>query len=259
MLIATVAFIADRRLTSHDVDLWISPILRGWWEGGQILSNDPPVGIDGRRAAATVHLPEPPRRSLSLRRTLPLTKALLEEAARSGFSGPEVEVVGRVPGSEPACACRAPSAFVIFTHACTNAPPVLCADCGATVPLYRLPPLPDAEEHNGQYADLLGWQRGFRRMDAMWLESGLGERFAHAQLSRPRSPLNREGQTARAALEERTGRRVLYYQWQGSIGDDDLPADRPCPSCGGRWRCRPNREAFGVYGYKCERCRLVSM
>lgn len=262
MLLATLTFQAESRLDEPTIGLWVWPVLRGLWEGGQILRRDVAVAIRDKSAVACVELPE--RYSLSRRHMLPFTRAAIQELAQAGISNPKAAIVGRTADGVQACRCKRSPAYVMFTHAYSTAAPVRCGRCFGTVPLYRLPHWPEHVKHGGEgepfvmaYTDILRWQRDFRRADRMWFDSGFGESFAHRQLSRPDSSLNQNGMSVRESLEDRTGRRTYYFQWDSCREGGEKDERRPCPSCGRRWRVR--QEVAGMFGHKCERCRIVSM
>jgi predicted nucleic acid-binding Zn ribbon protein len=273
MYVARITFRGKSVMSDRVVYDAVYPVLRRWWESGQINCDRQEVARSGRTAVVMVRVPE--RSSLSPRRHLPATKACLERLGLTKIAPPRIEIVGRAAQSTPfgsasaderTDTCREPSAYVLYADATREASPVLCADCFRPVPLYRLPPsnahaLPTDEflgmPVNRQYQDILLWQRDFRRLNSMWFDSGIGERFAHRTLSDPKSRLNVDGLLTRSAIEDATGRRVYYALWQRGIRGDFLPEDRRCPICQGRWRRRAR--AISPFQFRCDRCRIVSL
>lgn len=253
-------------------DAWIDDairgVLHGWGMGGQI-GHARYECVRGKRGELRLFVDMPERNSLSKRFALPRTREMLAALPEAGIEGPEVTILGRVERERAADRCREPSAYVLFTHAYTTACAVRCADCFAPVPLYRLPPIkaspapPDEPQwvedllHNFvAYEDIVNWTRSFRRLESMWFDTKVGEKFAWSQLSRLGSELNKEGLEARKDLEERVGRKVYYFVWARKI-DGDGNSSKLCPSCGGKWRRRG--DVFTKFGRRCDKCRLVGM
>lgn len=272
MYLAEVIFRSSpvRPLFTEDawIDEAIKGVLHGWGMGGQIGHRRYEC-VQGKRGELRLFVDMPERNSLSERFTLPRTQEMLAALPEAGIEGPHVTILGRIKDEWPADRCYEPSAYVVFAHAYTNVSAVRCADCFAPVSLYRLPrgkglqPSADATasvrdrsyNYDG-YHEILSWSKDFRRMDKMWFDSGLGEKFAWNQLSRLGSDLNKDGMEARESLEHRVGRKVYYFLWAGKI-DGGGGSSKLCPSCGGKWHRRG--KVFTKFRHRCDKCRLVGM
>ena len=120
------------------------------------------------------------------------------------------------------------------------------------MPVYRLPRIESADSRRA----LLRWQDAYRKLDALWIGSGVAEQYAYKQLSDVRSPLSREGREIAKQLEARTGVRVYYYLMKHYGVSDDRDRQRRCPSCKGRWLLA--EPLHGMLDFQCEQCRLMS-
>ncbi len=255
MLLAHLTFRSKSRLSDHTIDV-VDRMHRAWWEGGQVLGPFNSLVIRAKTVQTVVCIPE--RSALSPRHALSLTKNHLRELAKIKVHI-ETNVIGPVAGELAADSCHRPGPLLIFSTAYTDSPPVRCGRCFAPVPLYRLPPQPvKAPFFNTEYDDLLTWQRDFNAMDNLWFDSSFSEKHAFRQLSNPKSELNQDGLSLRESLEDRTGRKVYYFLFAHcDIKGGNLPPDRPCPICGGKWLQK--REVFTRFTHKCEKCRIVTM
>ena len=137
---------------------------------------------------------------------------------------------------------------MLFTTFLDDAPPVRCGDCGRPVPLYRIPRLPDEEEHS----DIRRWAGAYQAYDTLYMLSGSGERASYLHMSRLDSALTREGRQICAAMAERTGKPWYYY-----LHRDYSPQRQTCPGCGGPWALE--EPLHGLYDYRCDRCCLLSV
>jgi predicted nucleic acid-binding Zn ribbon protein len=161
-------------------------------------------------------------------------------------------------GSEVKWTCIGPNCNVSHSCHCDNSDyyilkgnmkdtvsPVLCGNCGKSVPLYRLPRNYQREE----YYDILEWQRAYNDLHDLF-KQGLDERYAYEMLNKANSSLNVEGRRIAKALNEKTGVRVYYHMFKfyGKNKDE-------CPICGEDWK--NNDDEYNV-NYICHRCRLVS-
>jgi predicted nucleic acid-binding Zn ribbon protein len=131
--------------------------------------------------------------------------------------------------------------------------PVCRGDGKRPVPLYRLPVSDLVKD------DLYGWQRSYRNLDDVWMNSGPLEMPAYRQLADPRSDLSEEGRKLCLEIETATGIPTFYYlmrYWRHSKGE----SERLCPGCGRGWKTSAPKIGgqFHQFDFRCEACRLVS-
>ncbi len=145
------------------------------------------------------------------------------------------------------CACSQPELYILRTSSSDRGLPVDCGCCGSAVPLYRLSHIKGEEDHYR----LLGWQKTSSALDRLWMESGVGERFAYRQLARPRSDffnLTRElAADLEAASKVSTYSFLLHYHKKWG---------KRCPLCSRKWRWEDSPDE--LFAFKCDHCRLVS-
>ncbi|RYD20625.1 MAG: nucleic acid-binding protein [Verrucomicrobiaceae bacterium] len=146
----------------------------------------------------------------------------------------------------------APSLY-LFTNFIDWYSPVCRGDGKRPVPLFALPVTDRIKE------GLYGWQREYRALDRIWMESGSLEKQAYRQLAGPLSDLSEEGRRLCREVEDATGVPTFYYlmrYWARSVGEED----RPCPGCGKAWRRPGDRtgKGFHDFDFSCDPCRLVS-
>ena len=142
----------------------------------------------------------------------------------------------------------------LFTNAFDRFSPVCRGDGKAPIPVCLLPLAFEYQEQ------LYFWQRTYRHLDHIWLDSGALEIAAYRQLADPESEVSRNGRDLCKEIEAATGVPTYYYlmrYWGRPNGEDQ----RRCPGCGGAWRAECPQESpgrFWQFDFKCERCRLVS-
>lgn len=224
-------------------------VLACWYKNGQILDRNWPTAESARHVDTYVSVPE--RGSLRPAHNNLYAKEALAKLQADGYGLPIVTVLGPDPTVDPVCSCKGSSAFVLFTHFLSISPPVRCLDCFRPVPLYRLP-YPHDEEHFG----LLHWAADYRACDTLQMDCTTGERFGEGQLYRHDSSLSREGRDLAKRLETLVGKPVYYWLLKVRGRSREVELARKCPSCGGKWRLK--RRLFGVFNFRCKRCRLLS-
>ncbi len=143
------------------------------------------------------------------------------------------------------CECKKSDYYILKGNMKDTVSPVLCGNCGNSVPLYRLPRNYSREE----YYDILEWQRAYNDLNDLF-KQGLDERYAYEMLNKANSSLNVEGRRIAKALNEKTGVPVYYhmFKYYGKNKNE-------CPICGEEWK--NNDEEYNV-DYICHRCRLVA-
>lgn len=122
--------------------------------------------------------------------------------------------------------------------------PVICGDCGKSVPLYRLPKIMGQEE----YFQELNLQRDYKNVDNLYV-SCLSDRFTYRQMSNPNSQLSKKGRKICHEFEKSTNKPFYYY-----LANLKKNLNR-CPICGEEWQNSNNSKTVD---FKCEKCRLVT-
>lgn len=153
------------------------------------------------------------------------------------------EVEGENLGCNKTCQCENSSCYMLYSDFCLQESPIICWDCGKSVPLYRLPFISNEKEHY----QIVSWQQAYNSVDQLWMNS-LADRFTYHQLTNPESQLAREGREICSDLEKVLHKPVYYYLFH-----EHKPLGN-CPNCGKPWKPSGHKE---VVGYKCEDCRLA--
>jgi predicted nucleic acid-binding Zn ribbon protein len=154
------------------------------------------------------------------------------------------EPIGKNMNQDKSCDCKEPSWYMLYTDWTLSESPVVCGDCGKTVPLYRLPHIMNSDEHYG----VLGWQGAYKSTDALWIYC-LSDRFTFRQMHDPQSQLSKCGMDICKAFEEKLGKPFFYYLYNNNR------TNKTCPVCGGNWKIHGEKT---FVDYKCEKCRLVA-
>lgn len=186
--------------------------------------------------------------------TLPEDDAL-DEQYRSGYVQSDhqkvaerfelsMEPVGRNMNQGSACGCEDPSWYMLYTDHTLTESPVVCGDCGKTVPLYKLPYILGEAEH----FSVLSWQRAYRSVDALFMH-GLSDRFTLRQMRHPQSRLSLEGRDICRAFEQAVGKPFYYYLFHYER------TRKVCPVCAADWWVEEEKT---FVDYRCEDCRLVA-
>lgn len=129
--------------------------------------------------------------------------------------------------------------------------PVRTLPEGEAVRVYTLPLRPL------ELDDLVQWGRRADLFDDLWLDSGVLELAAYAELASPKSYLSVGGRELAEAVEKRTGKPTYYWLMRAYTADAEGEATRPCPGCGRPLESSP----FGGDDYmslRCEACRLLT-
>ena len=155
-----------------------------------------------------------------------------------------VEIIGENLNYDKSCSCEKHSWFMLYTDWMETDSPVICGDCGKSVPLYKLPHLFNENEHHG----ILGWKEAYSEIDSLWLYC-LSDRFTYRQLNKLNSQLSKIGLDICKELEKATGTPTYYYVFQVNKSKD------VCPICGSEWKLTGEKTFID---YKCDKCRLVA-
>lgn len=153
--------------------------------------------------------------------------------------------VGKNLNVGESCECAKSSYYILKGDMKDTVSPVICGNCGRSVPLYILPRNYSREE----YYDILEWQRAYNDLTDLF-KQGLDERYAYDMLHKANSSLNVEGRRIAKALNEKTGTPVYYhmFKYYGKNKEE-------CPICGESWQ---NNDSEYNVEYICHRCKLVS-
>ena len=161
-----------------------------------------------------------------------------------------LEIIGENLNYDQSCACQKSSWYMLYTDYAESDSPVVCGDCGKTVPLYKLPHLFNENEHHG----VLGWKEAYSEIDGLWLYC-LSDRFTYRQLNKLDSQLSKIGLDICKELEKATNIPTYYYLFHSNGLSGKIKTPAVCPSCGANWKLTGEKTFIG---YKCDKCRLVA-
>ena len=155
-----------------------------------------------------------------------------------------IDTIGKNLNCDKGCACKKSSWYMLYTDWTAIDSPLVCGDCGQSVPLYKIPHLFNEDEHHG----ILGWKEAYSEIDGLWLYC-LSDRFTYRQLNKFDSQLSKIGRNICRELEKATGVPAYYYVFQYN------KSKLLCPVCGADWKYRGEKTFID---YKCDQCRLVA-
>jgi len=225
----------------------IDRLLGTWRMNGQVCGNEWPIAPEADGYSVSVLTPEPG--SLDPRWNRRYVTEALARIADIGLTL-HVEAKGEDPMSARACACPAPSAFVLFTTFLSLESSVRCLDCDRPVALHRFEPASGDEHH-----DLIGWQSDYQSCDRLQMNCTVLERAATREISAIDSALTRRGRALCDSLGTSLRRPFYYYLYRSGGRSQRAEAQRPCPGCGGDWK---RAERLHLFDFQCDRCRLLS-
>ena len=219
-------------------------------QNGQVIDDHTPLARARGGYVVTVSVPE--STALADRVGNKWVRKRLRELGHVGVERPKVKHLGADPESRAPCRCRTRPFLILFTTFLNAEPPLRCGACFGPIPLYKIP----ATNEAGNHQDVLWWQETYQAMDWLFIGTGPGEKFAHHQLSRPDSPLSKDGRELARALEKSVRLPVYYYLYKHFGRSDEAERKRKCPSCRKNWlRKEPLHRNFD---FQCRRCRLLS-
>jgi predicted nucleic acid-binding Zn ribbon protein len=162
----------------------------------------------------------------------------------------KIKYLGHVE-DEPssACGCKNHAYFVLYHHG--NFSPISCGSCQKFVPLFKLPKLFDT-----RVWDILAWENTYKAIKILDLNCGTGERWAIKQQCDFDSGLSKQGLDLAKKITEASGILTYYFLANFKKIPKQKDINRPCPSCGGGWHLE--KEIFGYFRYKCDKCLLMS-
>ena len=156
-----------------------------------------------------------------------------------------VENIGENLDTMNSCLCEeGPLWYMLYSDWTDEESPVVCGNCGRSVPLYKLPHILMEDEHHG----VLGWKQAYRDVDGLYIYC-LSDRFTYRQMHDVNSRLSKDGRDICKAFEDATGIPFYYYLFHHK----KTPVT--CPVCGKGWKLTGDKTFID---YKCEKCRLVA-
>ena len=151
--------------------------------------------------------------------------------------------LGEAVTCEDSCACAAPSWYMMYSDLSTEESPVVCGDCGKSVPLYKLPAILDKE---GQ-SNFLNWQDQFKSLQKLDAYNYAPD-YTTAEIYNPASRVNKMGRALCRALEKAKSVPVFYHL------EMKKDAGNVCPLCGREWSRTANGD---ISGKLCTFCRIA--
>lgn len=122
------------------------------------------------------------------------------------------------------------------------------------IPLYRIP----YTHHDGEcYNDINFWENNYERIEGLWFNGVVGERWAQNQLQNHDSDLSKQRIDCCKKIEEVTQIPTYYFLFNYRAWGQKKDKERKCPSCGNDWLL--DGSTFNdFYAFKCDECRLIS-
>jgi len=122
------------------------------------------------------------------------------------------------------------------------------------IPLYKIP----YTNHDGiSYDNINFWENNYTRIEGLWYNGSISERWMQRQLQHHKSTLNQQGIECCQKIEAVTGIPSYYFLFSYRAWGQKKERARTCPNCGGDWLIEGS--TFNdFYAFKCDNCRLVS-
>ncbi|MFZ5985721.1 MAG: DUF2310 family Zn-ribbon-containing protein [Bacillota bacterium] len=213
-------------------------------KNGQILMND--CNTIFQEDKFITYLLAPEQDSLDLRNSNKYVNDFYAKLLTLCTQEPTIQLLGKSSDYEDTCNCKTPSWYMLYSDYTTNESPVVCGDCGKSVPLYRLPKILGEDE----YYTVLGWQKAYNACDRLFLE-GIAERAAYQRLSKHTSDLSKMGREICTAFENAAEKPFYYYLFRYYSSHKTV-----CPICRDNWLLNESDRSF--IDYRCNTCRLVA-
>ncbi len=231
-------YVVDQQIRS--IQLWLASLRFN----GQVLGVQ--HVISQQDDIFSIFLSTPEEDSLAIDNGSEYVAKCTKDMKGIGLTDPVLVKVRNDSIGEKYCLCEHNPFFIISTDCFSIASPVLCGRCFKPYPLYKLPQLDQAG-----FEGLINWQVGYQAFDQLYINSGVGEKFAANQLCGIRSQLTQEGLLWRDELRAKCDRNVYYYLL--TIEDD---TSQLCPQCKRTWEFN---DGF-PYKFKkmCQKCNLIS-
>ena len=122
------------------------------------------------------------------------------------------------------------------------------------IPLYKIP----YTYHDREcYNDINFWENNYKRIEGLWFNGAVGERWCQNQLQNHDSELSKQGIECCQKIEEITGIPTFYYLFNYRAWGQKKDNERKCPQCGGDWLIE-GATFNDTFAFKCDKCRLIS-
>lgn len=122
------------------------------------------------------------------------------------------------------------------------------------IPLYKIP----YTYHDGKCYDDINWYKSnYERVEGLWFNGTVGERWCQNQLQNFNSSLVKQGMECCRKIEELTKTPTYYHLFNYRAWGKTKDENRKCPNCGGEWIIK-GRTYKDFYAFKCDKCRIVS-
>jgi predicted nucleic acid-binding Zn ribbon protein len=147
------------------------------------------------------------------------------------------------------CTCANHDYYVLYYYG--DFSPIRCGSCQKFVPLFKIPKL-----HDTRVWEVLGWVNTYKACKILDLNCGTGEKWAIRQLCNYDSGLSLQGRKVAAKITDVSGTPTYYFIENFKKIPKHKDKNRPCPGCGGEWHLE--KEIFGYFRHKCDKCMLMS-
>lgn len=154
--------------------------------------------------------------------------------------------------AEKICSCKNPSFYILYTANNHFGSPVICGDCGNSIPMYKLPLRKPDKNGGGDYFFEMDWEIAWKEVESLWY-AGLADKWTERQIINPKSALAKWGREWICKdFEKVTEKKFYYFLFDANCGNKfDLQAK--CPECGKNWRKQKIKEEEWSF---CDDCRL---
>ena len=241
-------FFAKKSPRPQRPDLAINRLLNNWRNNGQVISREWPV-IEAR-GGYRLWVLIPARDALTWGHSNRFCRDATLALKKENLGPPRVRILGKDPDSMGEDRCRKRSSFVLYTTSLSMESPLRCGECFRPVPLYRIPPTDKA----GHRDHIRFWEWTYQQCDALFMGSGVGERFGYREISDSRSSLTRNGLDVCSRIRKATGISCYYYLYR--YYSSRRERNRRCPGCNSQWLLK--EPWLGKFEFRCDRCLLVS-
>lgn len=148
--------------------------------------------------------------------------------------------------------------YYLFTHLFSIYSPLKSAASGYSIAPYLL------GIKRSMVEQMYAWQRRYKVMDSLWMDSGELEVDAYKEMSVIESPLNKKGLDICRQVEDVIKKPVYYFIFK-YYGRNFVELERLCPSCGQEWYNEEFKEDSEImkmtdnFAYICHKCKLISL